>query len=177
MVRVMTLLRTELLKEQPIGEAVSRLNRLLCQDNPTCMFATLVIGVLNKATGSFHYANAGHEPIVLGKVRQDLRLLPPPRGIFVGIDDGADYQTDALRLEPGDRLVLYTGGVTEAMDPEHRLFGVERLLDCVGQGQSDTAEERAARLNRAVRRFAAGAPQSDDITLNSLRYLGPKRAG
>jgi sigma-B regulation protein RsbU (phosphoserine phosphatase) len=173
MVRAMTLLRTELLKDQPIEEALDRLNVLLCQDNPTCMFATLIVGVLNKVTGAFRYINAGHEPIVLGAQGRSYRLLPPPRGIFVGIDAGARYELASLKLARGDLLLLYTDGVTEAMDPEHRLFSIERLLECVGREPATSAKTLAERITESIQGFAAGAPPSDDITLVVLRFLGP----
>jgi sigma-B regulation protein RsbU (phosphoserine phosphatase) len=173
MVRTMTLLRTELLKEQPIDEALGRLNFALCRDNPTCMFATLIIGVLNKETGEFRYATAGHEPMVVVEQGRPCRPLPPPRGIFVGIDSRATYEVASLTLERGDLLVLYTDGVTEAMNPERELYTLERLLECVGRGPATSAEALAGRITESVRGFAAGAPPSDDITLVVLRFLGP----
>jgi sigma-B regulation protein RsbU (phosphoserine phosphatase) len=172
MVRAMTLLRTELLKEQPIDEALGRLNVALCKDNPTCMFATLIIGVLNTGTGELRYVTAGHEPIVFGAKGLAYRLLPPPRGIFVGINEGATYEVASLTLEKGDLLILYTDGVTEAMNPQRQLYTVDRLLDCVGEAPVPSAKALADRINHSVRRFAAGAPQSDDITMVILRYQG-----
>jgi sigma-B regulation protein RsbU (phosphoserine phosphatase) len=172
MVRTMTLLRTELLKDQPIEEALGRLNVLLCQDNPTCMFATLIVGVLNKLTGVFHYVNAGHERIVFAEQGRSYRPLAPPRGIFVGIDPGARYEAASLTLEKGDLLLLYTDGVTEAMNPGRELYTLERLVECAGQGPATCAETLADRITESVQDFAAGAPPSDDVTLVVLRFLG-----
>jgi sigma-B regulation protein RsbU (phosphoserine phosphatase) len=172
MVRAMTLLRTELLKDRPIDEAVGRLNASLCRDNPTCMFATLIVGVLDKVTGAFHYVTAGHEPILVGSSGRRWRLLPPPSGIFVGIDERASYQVASLTLEKGDLLLLYTDGVTEAMNPERQFFGIERLLHCANEAPVASAKALANRINHSVQRFAAGAPQSDDITMVVLRYRG-----
>jgi sigma-B regulation protein RsbU (phosphoserine phosphatase) len=101
------------------------------------------------------------------------RLLPPPRGIFVGIDSRATYEVASLTLERGDLLLLYTDGVTEAMNPERELYTLERLLECVGQGPARSAEALVERITESVRGFAAGAAPSDDITLVVLRFLGP----
>ena len=136
------------------------------------MFATLIIGVLNKGTGEFRYVTAGHEPIVFGAKGLAYRLFPPPSGIFVGINEGATYGVASLTLEKGDLLLLYTDGVTEAMNPERQLYTVDRLLDCVGEAPVPSAKALADRINHSVRRFAAGAPQSDDITMVILRYQG-----
>ena len=172
MVRAMTLLRTEVLKAQPLEEAVRCLNVLLCEDNPTCMFATLIVGVLNKRTGSFRYVSAGHDPIVFGARGTGFRPLPVPRGILAGIDERATYELGALTLAPGDVLLLYTDGVTEAMNPDGELFHFERLLHCLEEAPVDSAGELAERIKGAVGEFTAGAPASDDLTLVILRYRG-----
>ena len=128
--------------------------------------------MLNGATGEFRYVTAGHEPIVFGAKGLAYRLLPPPSGIFVGINEGATYGVASLTLGKGDLLLFYTDGVTEAMNPERQLYTVDRLLDCVGEAPAPSAKALADRINHSVRRFAAGAPQSDDITMVILRYQG-----
>ncbi len=79
MVKTMTVLRTELLKEQPIEEALRRLNMLLCEDNARCMFATLIVATVNKVTGVVRYANAGHDPIVFGEGGRCVPPASPPQ--------------------------------------------------------------------------------------------------
>ncbi len=172
MVRTMILLRTELLKDRPIDEAVRGLNVMLCEENPTCMFATLIAGILNKRTGVFRYVNAGHDAVVFGERGVNYRPLPPPRGILVGLDPGATYEVASLVLDQGDVVLLYTDGVTEAMNHDRHLFTVDRLMECLRQMSGVSPQELAERIKRAVREFTAGAPPSDDVTLLILRYQG-----
>jgi sigma-B regulation protein RsbU (phosphoserine phosphatase) len=172
MVRTMTLLRGEMLKDQPLEQAVSRLNAMLCEENPTCMFATLIIGILNEQNGRFDYVNAGHDAVVYGPQGRDFRQLPPPRGILVGINASATYEVATVHLRRGDVLLMYTDGVTEAMNPERRLFSFGRLIDCLAEAPAESAGELGTRVQHAVRAFAAGAAPSDDLTYLILRYLG-----
>jgi sigma-B regulation protein RsbU (phosphoserine phosphatase) len=173
MVRILTLLRTELLKDQPLDDALNKVNATLCQDNPTCMFGTLVVAIVNRRTGHVRYINAGHDPILQGDRGIVYRALPPPRGILIGVDEGAVYEVASLRLSRNDVLVLYTDGVTEAMSRAHEAFSADRLLACLGDRPALSAAELVERVKRAVREFTAGAPPSDDVTLAILRYQGP----
>jgi phosphoserine phosphatase RsbU/P len=177
MVRTMALLRTELLKDQPLEEAVSRLNTLLCEDNPTCMFATLAVAMVNRLTGHCRYVNAGHDPMILGERGVDFHPLPAPRGVLVGVDERATYGVASLTLAAGDVLLLYTDGVPEAMNHERELFTKARLLACLERSPASSAVDLAARINQAVEQFTAGAPRSDDLTMVILRYLGPGTKG
>jgi sigma-B regulation protein RsbU (phosphoserine phosphatase) len=172
MMRAVTLLRAELLKDQPLEAALGRLNAALCEDNPTYMFATIVVGILDTRRGSFRYTAGGHEPVILGEGGRAYRALEPPRGILVGVDPSASYEAASLPLRGGDVLVMYTDGVTEAMDPDGRLFSLERLLSCLRECPAGSAEEIASRISDGVTGFAGGAPQSDDITTVVLRYVG-----
>ena len=173
MVRTLTLLRTEVLRDQPINEALRRLNATLCEENATGMFATLIVGILNKHSGDFRYVNAGHDPVIFGAPGAAYRLLSPPRGILVGVDEDATYEVALLTLARGDVVLLYTDGVTEAMNPDGELFTVHRLMGALNAGPASGAAALADRINREVQGFAAGAPQSDDLTMVILQYWGP----
>jgi phosphoserine phosphatase RsbU/P len=177
MVRTMALLRAELLRDQALEDALGRVNVLLCEDNPTCMFATLAVAIVNRRTGHCQYANAGHDPIVFGQEGSVYRALPQPRGVLVGVDNRATYAAASLTLKPNDTLVLYTDGVTEAMNGTRELFTRARLMECLQEAPAVSAADLAARIHRSVERFAAGARPSDDLTLVVLRYLGPQSPG
>ncbi|MFB1486630.1 MULTISPECIES: SpoIIE family protein phosphatase [unclassified Thiocapsa] len=172
MVRTLTMLRSELLLDQPLDEALKRINRRLCAENPTAMFATLVIALINKRTGVLRYVNAGHDPILLGDRGIGYRILPPPRGILVGASEEATYEVASVGLRPDDVLVLYTDGVTEAMNADRCLFTVDRLLECLSKQPARSASALAERVKDAIKVFEAGARQSDDLTLVILRYRG-----
>lgn len=172
MVKTLTLLRTELLKSQPIEEVLRNVNQRLCEDNPTSMFATLIVAVVDKRTGCFRYASAGHDPILFGGPGRLFRPLPPPSGILIGLDETATYRVESLTLSRQDILVLFTDGATEAMDREHRLFTLDRLTTCLDAQPTASAQGLADAVAAAVKQFSNGAAPSDDLTLVVLRYLG-----
>jgi sigma-B regulation protein RsbU (phosphoserine phosphatase) len=175
MMRTLTMLRSELLLDQPIDASLTRINRRLCAENPTAMFATLVIALINKRTGLLRYVNAGHDPILLGDRGITYRILPPPPGILVGASEEATYEVACEQLRPGDVLVLYTDGVTEAMSADRRLFTLDRLIECLSRHPACSASALADSVKDAVHAFAAGTRQSDDLTLVVLRFRGPDR--
>jgi phosphoserine phosphatase RsbU/P len=172
MVRTLTLMRTELLKAQPLQEALRNVNLRLCEENTACMFATMVIAIVNKHTGSVRYLNAGHDPILFGGQGVAYRSLPPPGGILAGMDEGATYEVATLTLAKDDALVLYTDGITEAMSREGRFFTLDRLMACLDENPGESAQGLADRIASAVEAFVDGAPQSDDLTLVILQYRG-----
>ncbi|WP_296808125.1 SpoIIE family protein phosphatase [Thiocapsa sp.] len=172
MVRTLTLLRTELLKSQPLEDALRNVNLRLCEENAASMFATLIVAIVNKSTGQLRYVNAGHDPVLFGERGRDYRPLPPPSGILIGLDETATYVVESLTLREQDVLVLYTDGVTEAMDREHRLFTLDRLTACLNARRAGSAQGLADAVTVAVKTFSAGAAPSDDLTLVVLRFLG-----
>lgn len=175
MVRVITLLRTEMLKQQPLHRAVQQLNHALCDEHTLCTFVTLVVGIFNQRTGEFRYVLAGHPPLIYGEARTGFRLLDRPAGIVAGIDPNATYEVASLTLAEGDLLLLYTDGITEAMNDRRELFSEERLLDCLGTMPCRTVSVLADKIDRAVQGFVGNAPPSDDQALVILRYKGTLR--
>ena len=165
MVRAMTILRAEMLKSQPIEEAVAALNYALSQDNARCMFVTLAVVVINRHSGDARYVSAGHNPPALGIGGADFTLLSRPSGILLGVDECARYQTARFTLAEDDVLVLYTDGITEAMNAEKELFAESRLLDCLNEHPVESSAKLSARLIDSVSEFSSGIPQSDDLTL------------
>lgn len=146
---------------------LARANDALAETNRKSMFATVVLGIYQVSTGSFAYANAGHFP--------PLRLSPgaPPeelegaRNLALGLMSGMNYRCLRTRLEPGDALMLYTDGVTEALDRQGRQFGPDRLFEAISGSKPDayaSSDEILASLSLAISRFTTGAGQSDDIT-------------
>jgi serine phosphatase RsbU (regulator of sigma subunit) len=148
------------------------LNEELCRDNSSCMFVTIFCGVLDVRSGQLEYSNGGHNlPYVLRSGR--LTRLENTPGIALGVVAGATYRTAATMLEPGDGLFLYTDGVTEAMDPAGEVFSEQRLEQFLATAQGAPLSRIVDGLTEEIRRFAAGAPQSDDITAVALQYAGP----
>jgi sigma-B regulation protein RsbU (phosphoserine phosphatase) len=169
-VRAMTMLRTEMLKRQSVEAAIAAWNRALCRDNDQCMFVTLAIVVFDRPSGRGRYVSAGHNALALGVGGQGFRLLPQAPGILAGIDEDAQYRAVDLELGSSDTLVLYTDGITEAMNPAMDLFTDRRLLDALNAAPVLSPAEAGARLTGAVEAFADGADQSDDLTLVVVRF-------
>jgi phosphoserine phosphatase RsbU/P len=152
------------------SEVLSRVNTELCQGNDSSMFVTLFCAVLNLRTGKLRYSNAGHNPPVLLSLRGRAEWLSLPPGLVLGGIEGSVYQTRELFMKPGESLLLYTDGVTEAMNHQGELYSDARLLAEVRAGQWSRAEALVSAMFDSVRRFSGDAPQSDDITLMALFY-------
>lgn len=148
------------------GECLSRVNRLLFDDNRAMMFVSAFYAVLDSDTGELSFANAGHPPPYLvanGRVVP----LAGPGGVVLGVTPSADYATGKTELAPGSWLFLYTDGVTEAMDPGRGLYGAARLEQALAQAPTD-ARDLLDRVLRDVNEFAAGAEPADDVTALAL---------
>jgi sigma-B regulation protein RsbU (phosphoserine phosphatase) len=138
------------------------------EGNDTRMFATVVCGKLDLATGELEMASAGHEPPVLLRGGAAPAWLTLPGGPPLGFEAEATFETWSGRLEPGDGLLLYTDGVTEAFDLADQAFGEQRLLAVLAAPRSPAGHCEA--LLAAVQAHAGEAPQSDDITVLALHY-------
>jgi len=163
-----TLLRTLARQIEGPAEILARMNDELAVQNPRGMFVTMVCLDVRRG-GQVTCANAGHDSLLLVRPDGSPREVFPSSGTVLGLFPGQVYQNETLELGTGDTLVLYTDGVTEAADAEKVLFGQERLHECFAQGAGPTATVTVDRLLAAVRAFAGGAPQSDDITILALR--------
>jgi sigma-B regulation protein RsbU (phosphoserine phosphatase) len=174
MVRVMALLRTSLSGDTPFEAVLPMVNRMLCENNADDMFASIFVGMFDVVTGKLTYMNGGHNaPFFAGNNDTGFRLLQMPKGMVLGLFDEAPFEVAELTFEPGDKLVLYTDGLTEAENSRQELFSTERagrVLQTINPDDAVTSVVKT--LLDAVTRFAKGGPQSDDITLLSLHYLG-----
>jgi|SRR5580700_8118211 sigma-B regulation protein RsbU (phosphoserine phosphatase) len=144
-------------------------NRLLSADNAANMFVTMFHGVVDLATGTLRYCNAGHNPPYLLRAdggREALR----PTGIAFGLDADMPYRIGETVLQPGDALFLFTDGITEAFNPAGEEFGTDRLETALEAGRGRSAAELIAGILSETKAFADGAEQSDDITCLALRF-------
>jgi sigma-B regulation protein RsbU (phosphoserine phosphatase) len=168
-----TLLRTYALEYEWQPELVFRdVHRRILEDTDTKQFVTVFFGVLDPINGMLTYANAGHNPPYLFRGRngpgasievQELGNTGPPLGLRICAD--LTWDQAALQLDPGDVLVLYTDGITEAEDLEEEFFEEERLLEVVGANLEHSAAEIQSAILTKVQHFVGDAPQHDDITL------------
>ncbi len=171
MVRVITLLRMSLSKDTEFESVLPAINRMLCQNNDECMFVTLFVGLFNVESGRLTYMNGGHNPPLISSKGGAFTLLDVPQGILLGVAEEAHYDVDELIFQPGDTLVLYTDGVTEAENSQKEFFSIERACQVLSAADKDDDVTAVVKtLGDAVTQFSKGVPQSDDITVLALRY-------
>ena len=153
-------------------EALIEANRVLQADNPTFMFVTVIMTVYEPRTGEVTYATAGHDPPVVVHANGTATQMPGTGGMALGIAPEAVFASNlaenTLTLAPGETLVLYTDGVSEAMNVEQEEFGTERLLRMFEGSPPQDAKEAMSAIFEAVAAFAGEAPASDDITCLAL---------
>jgi sigma-B regulation protein RsbU (phosphoserine phosphatase) len=132
-------------------------------------FVTLFFGVLDPSTGLLRYINAGHNPpILLGK-EGAVKARLTPTGPAVGILSGADFEVGEQIIEPGDFLLAFTDGVTEARDPKGGFFTDQRLVALVEEEPLTSASGLLERIDTALKQYVAGSEPSDDITMLVVR--------
>jgi len=154
------------------GEILSTVNREICRDNDSQMFTTLFCGILDTRTGEIRYSNGGHNP-PYHLSRAGVQQVPKTGGRVLGLLEETTYAGSRLVLGPGETLLLYTDGVTEALDPAEQFFSERRLESILTQINFASAREQIEHLTREITLFAAGAEQADDITTLAIRFLGP----
>ena len=150
------------------GDVIGTVNQLLCEDNEAAMFVTLIYGVYDPETGRLTYANGGHNPPLIVHSDNSSTLLPPTDGLALGLVPGYEYQQRTVTVAPGEALVLYTDGVTEAMNGDEEEFGVERLQDIFKKSNPHEPYAITRLVFDAVDTFAGDTPQSDDVTCLTL---------
>ncbi|WP_321475332.1 SpoIIE family protein phosphatase [uncultured Paludibaculum sp.] len=147
-----------------LRELMAKLNLLVYDASPANRFATFFYGLYEPAASRLRYSSAGHNPSLLVRATGEHDWLKTP-GVGLGMTRRAQYEQADVALHPGDTLVLYTDGVTEARNPQGEEFGEDRLLAALQAAPALGAQAAADYVLEAVKAFAAGAPQHDDITL------------
>ena len=163
-----TLLRGATIGSDDPAEVLRTTNSALYETNESTMFVTVFFAVFNPADGHLHYANGGHNHPVLYHADGSFDVLPGTRGVALGVVEDFEYESGELNLAPGDTLMLYTDGVTEAENAAAEQYGEERLCALFGERPPDSAESAVAEVFRSVAEFAGAAPQFDDITCLAL---------
>src|SRR6266568_8649693 len=168
-----SVLRSQAPQNPSPAEVLKAVNRQLYPDIKEDMFISMAYLVVDHAIGSVMLARAGHDaPLLYRRAQQTVELIKPP-GMVVGIDSGSvfDRITNdfAIRLEQEDCLILYTDGVTEALDAEGFEFGIDRMIQSARASAAHGASAIVTRLIDDLRNFVGAQPQNDDITLITIR--------
>jgi serine phosphatase RsbU (regulator of sigma subunit) len=152
------------------SQTVTRVNQALIRRAIESRFATILYGVLTRE-GKLAYCNAGHNPPFLIGSAGGVRRLEKG-GLIVGLFEHATFDEETLQLDPGDVLVVFSDGVTEALNVAGEEFGEDRLLACIEAHRQNDLSTLLSAIFKDVRDFASGANQSDDITALVLKYVG-----
>ena len=166
-----TLIRATGIRGVTASECITYINGLLAKESVNYMFVTVFYGIYNCRTGEVTYANAGHNPPYVMRADGSLETLPMSKDLVAGVIDDYQFTEETLHLEPGDTLLLFTDGVTEATDTEENEYGEERLSMLLSHSSKLTCQEIVDKVKADVKAFAGEAEQSDDITLLALKRL------
>ncbi len=161
--------------------ALARVNEEIARDNPRNMFVTLFCATIDLRSGAVRYASGGHNPPFIIRAGGEVTPVPHVKGLVVGIMEGAAFEEGRLDLGAGDSLLLYTDGLTEAMNSAEELFGTERTtaaLHRLAQGPAgESVESLILGLREALGDFVQEAEQSDDIAMLGFRYRQSPASG
>lgn len=165
--------RVQVLIDEPddLGAVMARLNRLTTVNSLSNRFVTLFLCVIDPATGELTYCSAGHNPPMLIRANGGIEALDES-GIVLGILQDAAYEQVRCRMEPGDTLVIFSDGVTEATNPQGEEFDEKRLCELLRSTRGQPAQAILETISGAVSAWAGGAPPADDITLIVARRAG-----
>lgn len=167
-----TLFRAVAHEAATVATVMARMNAELARDNERQFFVTALLGRLDMGSGELTVASAGHPAPLLASASTGVGVLDIDGGIALGILEDAEYRETRRILDPADVLLLFTDGVTEAVNGAGSLFGEARLLDAFRTHAPHSAREIVSALVDAVNAYASGVPQEDDITVFAFRYLG-----
>jgi sigma-B regulation protein RsbU (phosphoserine phosphatase) len=164
--------RVAVLAEEPgnLAHFMTRLNKATCANCPSNRFITFFFSILNATTGELAYGNAGHNPPIIMRANGEAEMLTGG-GPVLGILSIAPYCEMKAQLNPGDMLVIYSDGVTEANNINYDEFDEERFTEVLRANRDRSAAEIVQAVMKGLNEFTAGAPQADDITLVVAKRL------
>ena len=154
-----------------VADLMTVANAEISRENPAFMFVTAVAGILDTKTGELEYCNAGHDSPLALDAEGNLRALDSPGGPPICVMDDFDYPVDHDQLAPGELLLLYSDGVSEAMRVDEAMYGNTRIGDYLkATGPDPDARAVVDGLFHDVKKFVDGNEPNDDITILALRY-------
>lgn len=168
MMTAKTMIKDYALTHGNTGEIFTVVNERLCENNDAGMFATSWIGILDTRTRKLQFTNAGHNFPFLQRNGQSSELLDDRHGLFLAGMEDIEYSQSEIDMNPGDRILLYTDGVTEAHNEDRELYGEERLMKIMDQTYGENGETTLARILEDVNSFSGDEAQFDDITMTIL---------
>ena len=165
MMTTKTMIKDYALTHGSTAEIFTAVNQRLCENNEAGMFATAWIGILDTETMTLQYTNAGHNYPMFKRPGEPCDFLKKKHGLFLAGMDDTIYSQSEMQRQAGDRLLLYTDGVTEAHDPNRQLYGDDRLMAVINNTADESGERVLSSILSDVNLFAGSEPQFDDITM------------
>lgn len=167
-----TLIRATLQSTVSPGKVLARVNDLLESESRNGMFVTAILALLDPKSGILEYANAGHNlPLLIHANPPKITSLEKD-GIALGVLAQAEYKDKKITLKPGETLLFYTDGVTEAFSAEGELFSEPRLVDALLKSTATSADQLLSSIDDLIQDFRNGEPPSDDLTMIAIRRIG-----
>ena len=173
MARLSALLRVLGAASELPDRLLAGINARLVEGNDACMFVTIGCGLLHLESGRIRYASAGHEPPLLRSLEGAVQPLATENGVAIGIEASAEYLLSEGFMAPGDTLVLFTDGVTEAEAEDRSLWGIERLTTLLREAPDGNPDALVKRIVDAVSAHASGYHATDDLTVLAVRFNPP----
>lgn len=173
MVVTKIMVKTKATKGLTPEKVLDRVNQDISMDNPSLLFVTLFLGILNIRTGELQFANGGHNPPLIIRSNGDIGMMESTGGIALGVMEDFLYGSKTMALQRGDLIVLYSDGVTEAMNRDQALYGDKRLIELMHTLKDRSVDEIIRGILESVNGFCQDEPRSDDITLLTIRFNGP----
>jgi len=167
-----TLLKTEALRKLSPGEIIYNANNRIVPENDECMFATVLVAILNIKTGKLKFASAGHNPPLLCTKDKDFEYLDLKKSFVLGGMANMKFVSCELTMKPNDIIFLYTDGVNEAMNIDDKQFTEPKLKKDINELKDKSVIEIIQGIRKKVKEFVKEAPQSDDITMLTVKFYG-----
>jgi len=173
MASIQALLRTLVPLSQSPSEVMRQIHKLFIQNIRFETFVTFFIGAFDSSTQTLSFSNAGHQPaLVLHKNKSKKEALEMlwPTGAAIGLVEDAEFAEKTIELNEEDLLVLYTDGVTEAVNPQNQEFGRERLIELSKQVNKGSAKQIVQKIRQGIEEFSEGRPFADDTTIVICKF-------
>ena len=155
------------------AEIFFRVNNMLCEGNEAEMFVTVWIGIIDLETGVMQCANAGHEYPTIKRAGGEFEYLKDKHTLALAAMPGIRAKEYEIRMDPGDRLFVFTDGVPEAINEQIEQYGPDRMLDVLNRMKDEPMAEILPELRRDISDFVGSEDQFDDITMLGFTYLKP----
>ena len=165
-----TLIKSHTESGLAVNDVFTNVNTQLCENNEAGMFVTAWMGILDLKTGIVKFANAGHNPPLIKHADGTFEYLKSKANFVLAGMDGIRYKEQEIQLEKGDKIYLYTDGVTEAHNDKNELYGEERLLKCLNSVKDKSVDDICQKIKEDVELFVGTAEQFDDITMLCVSF-------